>query len=203
MNHWLTLQAQWEKLNTLLDFLQAQDNTLIVVALGGLSPEIQQLWWQSDETFSFTPSPLLQDSLSLFTQRRWQQYRNDPALFHALNHHVNTCFDSDAHYYFDLELHQLNPDLTLLKFWLTSMSCCCRDYCVNQEDLWLQHLRLTQAMCIAMEQQIYNPNSLVGYSEQLVIIIDNETQQVVICSNQPFVSFWVSGYQFWHYEYPS
>ncbi|ENU5815904.1 hypothetical protein ACE34P_003512 [Vibrio fluvialis] len=203
MNDDLSFQAQWNKLNTLLEFQNAHDNTLIIMALGGLSQDVQRLWWQSDEPFDLHPSPLLQDSLSLYAQRNWQQYRNDSTLFHALNDHVTACFSSQGHCYYDLELHQHYPDLPLLKFWLASASCCCREYPVNQGELWLQHLRLTQAMLLAMEQQSQCPNSFVGYSEQSVIIMDVETQWIVICSNKPFSPFKALGFQFWHCWYPS
>ncbi|MBY7869523.1 hypothetical protein KW423_00185 [Vibrio fluvialis] len=203
MNDDLSFEAQWNKLNTLLEFQNAHDNTLIIMALGGLSQDVQRLWWQSDEPFDLHPSPLLQDSLSLYAQRHWQQYRNDSTLFHALNDHVTACFSSQGHCYYDLELHQHYPDLPLLKFWLASASCCCREYPVNQGELWLQHLRLTQAMLLAMEQQSQCPNSFVGYSEQSVIIMDVETQWIVICSNKPFSPFKALGFQFWHCRYPS
>ncbi|MBY7886534.1 hypothetical protein KW432_01175 [Vibrio fluvialis] len=203
MNDDLSFEAQWNKLNTLLEFQNAHDNTLIIMALGGLSQDVQRLWWQSDEPFDLHPSPLLQDSLSLYAQRNWQQYRNDSTLFHALNDHVTACFSSQGHCYYDLELHQHYPDLPLLKFWLASASCCCREYPVNQGELWLQHLRLTQAMLLAMEQQSQCPNSFVGYSEQSVIIMDVETQWIVICSNKPFSPFKAWGFQFWHCRYPS
>jgi hypothetical protein len=203
MNDGLSFEAQWNKLNTLLEFQNAHDNTLIIMALGGLSQDVQRLWWQSDEPFDLHPSPLLQDSLSLYAQRNWQQYRNDSTLFHALNDHVTACFSSQGHCYYDLELHQHYPDLPLLKFWLASASCCCREYPVNQGELWLQHLRLTQAMLLAMEQQSQCPNSFVGYSEQSVIIMDVETQWIVICSNKPFSPFKALGFQFWHCRYPS
>ncbi|MBL4288226.1 hypothetical protein [Vibrio fluvialis] len=203
MNDDLSFEAQWNKLNTLLEFQNAHDNTLIIMALGGLSQDVQRLWWQSDEPFDLHPSPLLQDSLSLYAQRNWQQYRNDSTLFHALNDHVTACFSSQGHCYYDLELHQHYPDLPLLKFWLASASCCCREYPVNQGELWLQHLRLTQAMLLAMEQQSQCPNSFVGYSEQSVIIMDVETQWIVICSNKPFSPFKAWGFQFWHCWYPS
>ncbi|MBL4244802.1 hypothetical protein L4F31_18545 [Vibrio paracholerae] len=203
MNDDLSFEAQWNKLNTLLEFQNAHDNTLIIMALGGLSQDVQRLWWQSDEPFDLHPSPLLQDSLSLYAQRNWQQYRNDSTLFHALNDHVTACFSSQGHCYYDLELHQHYPDLPLLKFWLASASCCCREYPVNQGELWLQHLRLTQAMLLAMEQQSESPNSFVGYSEQSVIIMDVETQWIVICSDKPFSPFKALGFQFWHCWYPS
>ncbi|EKO3378597.1 hypothetical protein ONZ70_003811 [Vibrio fluvialis] len=203
MNDDLSFEAQSNKLNTLLEFQNAHDNTLIIMALGGLSQDVQRLWWQSDEPFDLHPSPLLQDSLSLYAQRNWQQYRNDSTLFHALNDHVTACFSSQRHCYYDLELHQHYPDLPLLKFWLASASCCCREYPVNQGGLWLQHLRLTQAMLLAMEQQSQCPNSFVGYSEQSVIIMDVETQWIVICSNKPFSPFKAWGFQFWHCRYPS
>ncbi|MBY7962951.1 hypothetical protein KW476_11100 [Vibrio fluvialis] len=203
MNDDLSFQAQWNKLNTLLEFQNAHDNTLIIMALGGLSQDVQRLWWQSDEPFDLHPSPLLQDSLSLYAQRNWQQYRNDSTLFHALNDHVTACFSSQGHCYYDLELHQHYPDLPLLKFWLASASCCCREYPVNQGELWLQHLRLTQAMLLAMEQQSECPNSFVGYSEQSIIIMDVETRWIVICSNKPFSPFKAWGFQFWHCWYPS
>ncbi|GHX97524.1 hypothetical protein VCSRO210_2468 [Vibrio cholerae] len=203
MNDDLSFEAQWNKLNALLDYEKAHDNTLPLLALGGLSQDVQRLWWQSDEPFDLHPSPLLQDSLSLYAQRNWQQYRNDSTLFHALNDHVTACFSSQGHCYYDLELHQHYPDLPLLKFWLASASCCCREYPVNQGELWLQHLRLTQAMLLAMEQQSQCPNSFVGYSEQSVIIMDVETQWIVICSNKPFSPFKAWGFQFWHCWYPS
>lgn len=203
MNDDLSFEAQWNKLNTLLEFQNAHDNTLVIMALGGLSQDVQRLWWQSDEPFDLHPSPLLQDSLSLYAQRNWQQYRNDSTLFHALNDHVTACFSSQGHCYYDLELHQHYPDLPLLKFWLASASCCCREYPVNQGELWLQHLRLTQAMLLAMEQQSQCPNSFIGYSEQSVIIMDVETRWIVICSNKPFSPFKAWGFQFWHCWYPS
>ncbi|WP_315905487.1 hypothetical protein [Vibrio fluvialis] len=203
MNDDLSFEAQWNKLNTLLEFQNAHDNTLVIMALGGLSQDVQRLWWQSDEPFDLHPSPLLQDSLSLYAQRNWQQYRNDSTLFHALNDHVTACFSSQGHCYCDLELHLHYPDLPLLKFWLASASCCCREYPVNQGELWLQHLRLTQAMLLAMDQQSQCPNSFVGYSEQSVIIMDVETQWIVICSNKPFSPFKALGFQFWHCRYPS
>ncbi|ENM3904430.1 hypothetical protein EFU53_002991 [Vibrio cholerae] len=203
MNDDLSFEAQWNKLNTLLEFQNAHDNTLIIMALGGLSQDVQRLWWQSEEPFDLHPSPLLQDSLSLHAQRNWQQYRNNSTLFHALNDHVTACFSSQGHCYCDLELHQHYPDLPLLKFWLASASCCCREYPVNQGELWLQHLRLTQAMLLAMEQQSECPNSFVGYSEQSIIIMDVETQWIVICSNNPFSPFKAWGFQFWHCRYPS
>lgn len=203
MNDDLSFEAQWNKLNTLLEFQNAHDNTLVIMALGGLSQDVQRLWWQSDEPFDLHPSPLLQDSLSLYAQRNWQQYRNDSTLFHALNDHVTACFSSQGHCYYDLELHLHYPDLPLLKFWLASASCCCREYPVNQGELWLQHLRLTQAMILAMDQQSECPNSFVGYSEQSVIIMDVETQWIVICSNKPFSPFKALGFQFWHCRYPS
>ena len=96
-------------------------------------------------------------------------------MFHALNEHVTACFGCQRHCYFDLELHQHYPDLPLIKFWLASVSCCYREYPVNQGDLWLQHLRLTQAMSLAMEQRSYDPERLVGYGEQWVMIMDVET----------------------------
>lgn len=37
-----------------------------------------------------------------------------------------------------------------------------------------------------MEQQSYSPDSLVGYSELMVIIMEVETRWIVICSDQPF-----------------
>lgn len=203
MNDGLSFEAQWDKLNTLLDFQHAHDNTLIIMALGGLSQDVQRIWWQSEAPFDLHPSALLQDSLSLYAQRSWQQYRNDTALFHALNDHVTACFSSQSHYYFDLELHHRYPDLPLIKFWLASASCCCREYPVNQGDLWLQHLRLTQAMSLAMEQQSYSPDRLVGYGEQLVIIMDVETRWIVICSDKAFFPFKALGCQFWHCWYPS
>ncbi|MBY8044183.1 hypothetical protein KW486_17110 [Vibrio fluvialis] len=203
MNDDLSFEAQWNKLNTLLEFQNAHDNTLVIMALGGLSQDVQRLWWQSEEPFDLHPSPLLQDSLSLHAQRNWQQYRNNSTLFHALNDHVTACFSSQGHCYYDLELHQHYPDLPLLKFWLASASCCCREYPVNQGELWLQHLRLTQAMLLAMEQQSESPNSFVGYSEQSVIIMDVETQWIVICSDKPFSPFKALGFQFWHCWYPS
>ncbi|MBY7800182.1 hypothetical protein KW450_17910 [Vibrio fluvialis] len=203
MNDGLSFEAQWNKLNTLLEFQNAHDNTLIIMALGGLSQDVQRLWWQSEEPFDLHPSPLLQDSLSLYAQRNWQQYRNDSTLFHALNDHVTACFSSLGHCYCDLELHLHYPDLPLLKFWLASASCCCREYPVNQGELWLQHLRLTQAMLLAMEQQSECPNSFVGYSEQSIIIMDVETRWIVICSNKPFSPFKAWGFQFWHCWYPS
>lgn len=203
MNDGLSFEAQWNKLNTLLEFQNAHDNTLIIMALGGLSQDVQRLWWQSEEPFDLHPSPLLQDSLSLHAQRHWQHYRNNSTLFHALNDHVTACFSSQGHCYCDLELHLHYPDLPLLKFWLASASCYCREYPVNQGELWLQHLRLTQAMLLAMEQQSESPNSFVGYSEQSVIIMDVETQWIVICSNKPFSPFKALGFQFWHCWYPS
>ncbi|HDM8051088.1 TPA: hypothetical protein P0E07_004232 [Vibrio fluvialis] len=203
MNDDLSFQAQWNKLNTLLEFQNAHDNTLVIMALGGLSQDVQRLWWQSEEPFDLHPSPLLQDSLSLHAQRNWQQYRNNSTLFHALNDHVTACFSTQRHCYCDLELHQHYPDLPLLKFWLASASCCCREYPVNQGELWLQHLRLTQAMLLAMDQQSECPNNFVGYSEQSVIIMDVETRWIVICSNKPFSPFKALGFQFWHCWYPS
>lgn len=203
MNDGLSFEAQWNKLYSLLDFQNAHDNTLIIMALGGLSQDVQRIWWQSEEPFDLHPSALLQDSLSLYAQRCWQQYRNDTALFHALNDHVTACFSSQSHYYFDLELHHRYPDLPLIKFWLASASCCCREYPVNQGDLWLQHLRLTQAMSLAMEQKTYCPDRLVGYGEQCVIIMDVETRWIVICSDKPFLPFKALGCQFWHCRYPS
>lgn len=198
-----SFEMQWNKLNTLLDVEKAHNNALVILALGGLSQDIQRLWWQSEERFDCYPSPLLQDSLSLHAQRCWQQHRNDTALFHALNDHVTSCFNPQRHYFFDLELHHRYPDLPLIKFWLTSASCCCREYPVNQSELWLQHLRLTQAMLIAMEQQSYGPDWLIGYSEQSVIIIDVETQWIVICGDKPFSPLSAFGFQFWHCWYPS
>ncbi|WP_047457265.1 hypothetical protein [Vibrio fluvialis] len=203
MNDDLSFEAQWNKLNTLLEFQNAHDNTLVIKALGGLSQDVQRLWWQSEEPFDLHPSPLLQDSLSLHAQRNWQHYRNNSTLFHALNDHVTACFSSQGHCYCDLELHLHYPDLPLLKFWLASASCCCREYPVNQGELWLQHLRLTQAMLLAMDQQSQCPNSFVGYSEQSVIIMDVEMQWIVICSNKPFSPFKAWGFQFWHCWYPS
>ncbi len=129
-------------------------------------------WWQSEAPFDLQPSALLKDSLSLYAQRGWQQYRHDTTLFHALNEHVTACFGCQRHCYFDLELHQRYPDLPLIKFWLASASCCCREYPVNQGDLWLQHLRLTQAMSLAMDQRSYALERLVGYGEQWVMIMD-------------------------------
>ncbi len=204
MNEDIPFEAQWNKLTALLDYDKAHDNTLPLVALGGLSLDVQRLWWKSEEPFNTYPSVLLQDSLSLHAQRCWQQYRNDSELFLALNTHVTACFDStECHYYFDLDLHQRYPDLPLIKFWLTSASCCCREYPVNQAELWMQHLRLTQAMVLAMEQQSYNPRWHVGYSEQLVIIIDVEAQCIVLCTDKPFSPFKALGFQFWHCWYPS
>lgn len=58
-------------------------------------------------------------------------------------------------------------------------------------------------MSLAMEQQSYSPDRFIGYGEQLVIIIDVETQWVVICSDQPFLPFMALGLQFWHCCYPS
>ncbi|NVC92334.1 hypothetical protein FC650_01475 [Vibrio natriegens] len=203
MNDGLSFEAQWDKLHSLLDFQHAHDNTLIILALGGLSQDVQRIWWQSEAPFDLHPSALLQDSLSLYAQRGWQQYRNDTTLFHALNDHVTACFDSQSHCYFDLELHQRYPDLPLIKFWLASASCCCRAYPVNQSELWLQHLRLSQAMSLAMEQQSYSPDNFVGYSELMVIVMDVETRWVVICSEKPFLPFKALGFQFWHCWYPS
>ena len=203
MNDGLSFEAQWDKLNTLLDFQNAHDNTLIIMALGGLSQDVQRIWWQSEAPFDLHPSALLQDSLSLYAQRCWQQYRNDTTLFHALSDHVTACYGSQSYCYCDLELHQRYPDLPLIKFWLASASCCCREYPVNQGDLWLQHLRLTQAMSLAMEQKTYCPELLVGYGEQCVIVMDVETRWVVICSEKSFFPFKALGYQFWHCWYPS
>ncbi|MDW2057172.1 hypothetical protein R7Q40_22865 [Vibrio sp. 506] len=203
MNDTLSFEAQWDKLHALLDFQHAHDNTLTIIALGGLSQDVQRLWWQSEAPFDLQPSALLQDSLSLYAQRCWQQYRHDSTLFHALNEHVTACFGCQRHCYFDLELHQHYPDLPLIKFWLASVSCCYREYPVNQGDLWLQHLRLTQAMSLAMEQRSYDPERLIGYGEQWVMIMDVETQWVVVCSDQPFLPFKALGFQFWHCCYPS
>ncbi|MEZ9057276.1 hypothetical protein [Vibrio pelagius] len=180
----------------MLDFQHAHDNKLIIMALGGLSQDVQRIWWQSEAPFDLHPSALLQDSLSLYAQRCWQQYRNDTTLFHALNDHVSACFDSQSHCYFDLELHHRYPDLPLIKFWLASASCCCREYPVNQGDFWLQHLRLTQAMSLAMEQKTYCPERLVGYGEKCVIIMDVETRWIVICSDKPFLPFKALGGSF-------
>ncbi|MCE7602170.1 hypothetical protein [Vibrio fluvialis] len=203
MNDGLSFEARWNKLNTLLEFQNAHDNTLVIMTLGGLSQDVQRLWWQSDERFDLHPSPLLQDILSLYAQRNWQQYRNNSTLFNALNDHVTASFNSQGHCYCDLELHLHYPDLPLLKFWLASASCCCREYPANQGELWLQHLRLTQAMLLAMDQQSQCPNSFIGYSGQSVIIMDVETQWIVICSNKPFSPFKALGFQFWHCWYPS
>lgn len=204
MNDGLSFEAQWNKLNALLDYEKAHDNTLPLLALGGLSQDVQQLWWQSEEPFGCYPSALLQDTLSLYAQRCWQQYRNDSELFHVLNDHVIACFDNTAcHYYFDLELHQRYPDLPLIKFWLTSASCCCREYPVNQAELWLQHLRITQAMFLAIEQQLYTPDALIGYGERSIIIVDDESRSVVMCNDKPFLPFKSFGFQFCHCWYPS
>ncbi|WP_203344876.1 hypothetical protein [Vibrio fluvialis] len=48
MNDDLSFEAQWNKLNTLLEFQNAHENTLVIMALGGLSQDVQRLWWQSE-----------------------------------------------------------------------------------------------------------------------------------------------------------
>ncbi len=61
----LSFTAQWDKLHTLLDFQNAHDNTLPIIALGRLSQDVQRLRWQPEKPFSSPPFALLQDRLSL------------------------------------------------------------------------------------------------------------------------------------------
>ncbi|MFA0519869.1 hypothetical protein AB4501_23270, partial [Vibrio sp. 10N.222.55.E8] len=88
----LSSLSTFEKLEQLLSFDGATDNMLTVIALGGLSQKVRQLWWASEESFSMTPSAPLQDMLSLYAQRCWQEIRHNVDIYQALSEYVKMCF---------------------------------------------------------------------------------------------------------------
>lgn len=197
-----SLSARYEELDKLLSFDLARDNLLAVIALGGLSEHVRQLWWASEESFASMPSVLLQDSLSLHAQRRWQSMRHDKKLYQVLSEHVKNHFDDTRHYHNDIHLHHLHPDIPLIKFWLTSASCCCREFPIEQDVLWHQHLQLTQSLCIAAEIWQHNPQCTVVYRETDIMLIERETRTILILTACLFSPYRLYDYKVLFYPYP-
>lgn len=197
-----SLEQQILKLEKILK-LDADNIPLIEkMAFGLLCEEIQAIWWRSEESFNAMPSPLLQDEISLYAQHTWQGWRNDPQLLNHLSDSIKVYHRSGLLYQWDLDLHLQYPDLSLIKYWLASVSCCCRAPTINQADLWYKHLRLTQSLLIAQQQQALNPGCLVGYAEQNIIIISLEKRECAIISHQAFPTYQSSGITYFHYPYP-
>ncbi|RAS64362.1 hypothetical protein DET48_110148 [Vibrio diazotrophicus] len=193
---------QLSALQRMLDFDNASANTLSVMSLGGLSAKVRNLWWSSEASFDGYPSPQLQDSLSVYAQQCWQAHRRNPEIYELLQQHVQSCFSTEIHYRFDLQAHEALPELSLIKFWLASASCCCRTYPIEQDQLWYRHLQLTQALWLAIEIQHTFPESIIGYAEQSVAIVNLEKRQVILCTQLHFAPFTTMGFEFIYLQYP-
>lgn len=198
-----TLQQQLSKLEKLLNVDSPNINLIDKVALGLLSADVQTIWWRSNEPFKDSPSPLLQDDLSLYAQHTWQRWRREPALLQHLSDSIKTYQNVELLYQCDLNLHLKYPELSLIKYWLASVSCCCRDVFTDQEELWYKHLRLTQSLLLAQRQQAFNPDCIVGYAEHNIVIVNLEKRESVIVCHEYFQTFQCSEMTFIYYPYPT
>lgn len=199
----LSFLSTFEKLEQLLSFDGATDNMLTVIALGGLSQKVRQLWWASEDRFSMTPSAPLQDMLSLHAQRCWQEIRHNVEIYQALSEYVKTCFSDTPCFQNDIHLHHRYPELPLIKFWLASASCCCRKAPIEQDVLWHKHLQLTQSVCIAAELQKQNQQCLVYYHQTAIIVIELETRTIVVLTHKAFPPFSLHNFNVQFFPYPN
>lgn len=197
-----TLEQQISKLKMRLSVDSPNINLIDKIAWGLLNEEVQAIWWISEVPFSTYPTPLLQDEMSLYAQHTWQVWRNNPSLWKPLSESIKIYHHHEIEYQWDLKLHQEYPELSLIKFWLASVNCCCRKTAISQPNIWYKHLLLTQSLLIAQHQQALNPSCLVGYAENRVVIVDLERRQCVIVSKDAFSTFQSSGMTFIHYPYP-
>lgn len=198
-----TLKQQISKLEKRLSVDSRNINLIDKVALGLLNEEVQAIWWKSEVPFSAQPSPLLQDELSLYAQHTWQRWRDNPSLLEALSESIKIYHQHEIEYQWDLTLHQEYPELSLLKFWLASVNLIYKQRNMSQTDLWFKHLKLTHSLLLAQHQQALNPNCLVGYAENRVVIVDLERRKCAIVSKDAFSTFQSSGMTFMHYPYPA
>ncbi|MEZ8195287.1 hypothetical protein [Vibrio cortegadensis] len=199
----LSSLSTFEKLEQLLSFDGATDNMLTVIALGGLSQKVRQLWWASEESFSMTPSAPLQDMLSLHAQQCWQEIRHNIDIYQALSEYVKMCFSDTPCFQSDIHLHHRYPELPLIKFWLASASCCCRKAPIEQDVLWSKHLQLTQSLCIATELQKQNQQCIVYYHQTAIMVIELETRKIVVMAHKAFPSFSIHNFNVQFFPYPN
>lgn len=147
-----TLEQQISKLKMRLSVDSPNINLIDKIALGLLNEEVQAIWWISEVPFSTYPTPLLQDEMSLYAQHTWQVWRNNPSLWKPLSDSIKIYHQPEITYQWDLKLHLENPELSLVKFWLASVNCCCKSHEINQGNLWFKRLKLTQSLLLTQYQ---------------------------------------------------